>query len=162
MKARWLARGIRVFCAATACVVIAAVFYKLGYRDADAYASVPAMARVEGDAVTAFRTQRQQLRQMARAQLNDIIYNQGADSAVIQAAQRQLMALVDREEAEQRLEGILHMRGFEDAVVTLQSDSANIILRGEAPNRQQAAVIFDLILRETGVTSGNVKLIPIK
>ena len=115
----------------------------------------------EEDAVAAFRTEREQLRAMQKAQLNEIVHGDGSEPEIAALAQRQLMELCSREEHELTLEGLLTLRGFDDPVVTVQSDSVNVLLRAELVNQQECSVILDLVCRETGVQSGNVKIIPI-
>ncbi len=129
-------------------------------------ASVPAAAvepapTEEADAIASFRTEREQLRAMQKAQLNEILHDDATEKEIAAMAQRQLMDLCAREEHELTLEGILKLRGFEDAVVTVQGDSANVLLRTEMVTQQECSVILDLVCRETGVQSGNVKIIPI-
>ena len=121
-------------------------------------AAIPAE---EVDAVTAFRTEREQLRAMQKAQLNEIVHDDATEGEIAALAQRQLMELCSREEHEMTLEGLLALRGFDDPVVTVQSDSVNVLLRGELVTQQECSVILDLVCRETGVQSGNVKIIPI-
>ena len=115
----------------------------------------------EEDAVAAFRTEREQLRAMQKAQLNEIVHGDGSEPEIAALAQRQLMELCSREEHELTLEGLLTLRGFDDPVVTVQSDSVNVLLRTELVTQQECSVILDLVCRETGVQSGNVKIIPI-
>ena len=115
----------------------------------------------EEDAVAAFRTEREQLRAMQKAQLNEIVHGDGSELEIAALAQRQLMELCSREEHELTLEGLLTLRGFDDPVVTVQSDSVNVLLRSELVTQQECSVILDLVCRETGVQSGNVKIIPI-
>ena len=121
----------------------------------------PVNAAVQEDAVTAFRTEREQLRAMQKAQLNEIVHGDGTEAEIAALAQRQLMELCSREEHELTLEGLLTLRGFDDPVVTVQSDSVNVLLRSELVTQQECSVILDLVCRETGVQSGNVKIIPI-
>ena len=45
--------------------------------------------------------------------------------------------------------------------MTVSDASVNVILRAEALTRRETAVILDLVLRETGVTAGNVKILTI-
>ena len=115
----------------------------------------------EEDAVAAFRTEREQLRAMQKAQLNEIVHGDGTEAEIAALAQRQLMELCSREEHELTLEGLLTLRGFDDPVVTVQSDSVNVLLRAELVTQKECSVILDLVCRETGVQSGNVKIIPI-
>ena len=60
-----------------------------------------------------------------------------------------------------RLEAVLTARGYAPAVVTVQPDSVNVLIRAESITQRDAAVILDLVMRETGVTGGNVKIIPV-
>ena len=113
------------------------------------------------DPMEAFRRERQQLRAMQRAQLNEIIYDEATDGELRGAAQRNLMELNASEEAETTIEGVLRMRGWEDCVATVQEDSVNVLVRTEIITRQDSSLILDLVCRETGVQAGNVKIIPV-
>ena len=114
----------------------------------------------ELSAVERFRMLREQLRAMEKAQLNVLAHNSDADPELAAMARRQLLELCQREEQELTLEGVLSMRGWADPVVTVHADSVNVLLRAEAVTRQESAAIMELVCRETGVQSGNVKIIP--
>lgn len=137
--------------------------YRLGLEEAGR--ARPAVSSVieaaQSDPMEDFRTQREQLRQRQSAQLNDIIYNSASDAETIQLAQRQLMTMLDTESIETRLEGLLGSRGFEGALVDAADGAVSVLVRTEALTRQQSAVILELVMRETGVTGGNVKIIPV-
>lgn len=113
------------------------------------------------DPIEQFRTERQQLRQMQVSQLNDLIYGGNAEKEIISMAQRQLAELMTWQEQEVTLEGVLRLREFEDVLVTVHTDSVNVLVRADSLNRQQTAVILELVMRETGISGGNVKIIPI-
>ena len=132
-------------------------------RDAvTAAAAQPALAlQQEADALSQFRTEREQLRQQQKAQLNELIYNASSDGETIRLAQRKLMEIIDRESAEVRLEGLLRARGFDDVLVSVSGESVNVLVRREALTQRETAVILEPVLRETGITSGNVKIIPV-
>ena len=120
-----------------------------------------AISAIEDDPVIRFRTEREALRSRQTGELNDIIHSPDADPDTVNMAQRQLMELMKTQETESKLEGILGLRGFEDALVTVNASSVNVILKDPAENRRETAMILDLILRETGVTAGNVKILSI-
>ena len=122
----------------------------------------PAMAVEQADPMARFRTEREQLRSKLVAQLNDIIYSDRSGDAEIAAAQRQLMALMSVQEQETTLEGLLSVRGFDGVLVSVSGQSATVLLRAESVSQREAAVILELVMRETGVTGGNVKIIPVK
>ncbi len=114
------------------------------------------------DPVTRFRTLREQLRSMEKAQLNNIAYGGENDEELASMAKRQLLDLMEREEQELTLEGVLEMRGFDSPVVTVHEGSVNVLIRSELITQQESATIMELVCRETGAQSGNVKIIPIK
>ena len=114
------------------------------------------------DPLERFRLEREQLRAMEEAQLNEIIHGQGADAQVVSDARTRLMAMMDCARAEADIEGILRGRGFEDVLASVSPDSANVLVRGDGLTARQTAVILDLVMRQTGLTGGNVKIIPVK
>lgn len=123
--------------------------------------TAPTAAPEETDPLEAFRLEREQLRSMQTAQLNDIIHDGETDQQTRALAQRTLIDLMAWAEQETTIEGVLRARGYEDCVATIHEDTANILVRAEALTRQETAVILELVLRETDVDSGNVKIIPI-
>lgn len=120
----------------------------------------PAAAAAE-DPLQAFETRRQQLRARQRAQLNELIHDDATDEESLREARRQLLEDMEAEQREETLQGILRARGFDGAVVSARNGAANILVRSEGLNRRETAVILELVLRETGITGGNVKIIPI-
>lgn len=115
----------------------------------------------KADEIVQFRTERQQLRQMQKAQLNDIIYNSESDGKIVLSAQEHMLKILEAEADELTVEGILKMRGFEDAIVAVGDNSVNVLVRSDGLTEQDTAVIFEHILKETGISPGNVKIIPI-
>ena len=125
-------------------------------------ASAPVVSEVPSDPIAAFRLEREQLRARQEAQLNDIIHGDNADEQIVADARRQLLDMLAHARAENTIEGILQSRGFEDALVSVSDGAANVLLRGDGLNSRESAVILDLVMRETGLTAGNVKIIPVK
>ena len=124
--------------------------------------SAPACSRIESDPMAAFRLEREQLRARQEAQLNDLIHDDTGDEAVKAQARRELLDMLAHARAENAIEGILQSRGFEDALASVSASAANVLIRGEGVTNAQSAVILDLVMRETGLTGGNVKIIPVK
>ena len=142
-------------------LTMAAAGWWMGRSSVDVPVAPVNAAVQEEDAVDAFRTEREQLRAIQKAQLNDLIHDSGTEAEIAAMAQRQLLDLCGREEHEVTLEGLLALRGFENPVVTVQADSVNVLLKAQLVTQQECSVILDLVCRETGVQSGNVKIIPI-
>ena len=140
----------------------AALTWRLAAMRANRAGSAPAYSPATNDPMARFRLEREQLRARHVAQLNDIIHGGHADDETVLLAQRQLLDLMRHTEQETTLEGILQSRGFRDALVTVSDDSANVLLRTDAVSQSEAAVILELVMRETGLSGGNVKIIPVK
>ena len=161
---RLLLKGALILTAfAVTVVTTAGITIELAARQVNAAEPVQSTvtSTAPKDPVTEFRTEREQLRQQQKSQLNDIIYNADSDAEIIQMAQRQLLDMLKTEEQELTLEGVLQMRGYDGALATVHSDSVNVIIHKESVTQQDAAVILELVMRETGIASGNVKIIPI-
>lgn len=154
----------RAFCAALIALALAAdtlITLKVVGAGATRAVSAALPQGAKEDPLISFRREREQLRARSEAQLNEVIYSGGDDAACAQA-RMQLTDMLARAEAETTIEGVLRARGFEDAVVTVSAGSANVLVRGEALTQRQSAVILELVLRETGLTGGCVKIIPVK
>lgn len=121
-----------------------------------------AVSEESDDPLTRFRTERGQLRQMEKSQLNDIIHDDKSAPSTVSEAQRRLMDILEWEDMELEIEEILTARGFREILAVVRGETANILVRGEAVSQRESAVILDLVLRQTGITGGNVKIIPIK
>ena len=142
----------------------AALTWRLATRSCDAArAAISGVIEAENaDPISQFRTRREQVRARLTSQLNDVIHSEESDGEALRQAQRQLLDMLAAQSAEVTLEGVLQSRGFEDALVTVSGSSVNVLLRQQTVTQQESAVILDLVMRETGVTGGNVKIIPIK
>ena len=149
---------------AAALGIAACIGFALGKADAPkSIANNPAVAAVEStDEIEKFRTERQQLRQMQLSQLNEIIFSEDSEAEIVAMAQRRQLELMSWSEQETTLEGVLALRGFKDALVTVHTDSVNVMIRAETITQQESSVILELVMRETGISGGNVKIIPIK
>ena len=114
MRGRWfLTACIFVLLAAAAALISS----KLPGRPADAPVSqavtaapAPSTAMEEADPLEDFRTEREQLRSMQTAQLNDIIHDGETDSQTRALAQRTLIDLMAWSEQETTIEGVLRAR----------------------------------------------------
>ena len=159
---RRISRGLKWMAAAVlaACLMLVVLDGVRGMKEnIEAAANMPADEKI--DRADAFKTVRQQLRAMEKAQLNDVAHGEDSAGEVAQMARRQLVELCEREEQEMTLEGVLSLRGYENPVVTVHANSVNVLLQTQTVSRQESSTILELVCRETGVQSGNVKIIPI-
>lgn len=148
-------------CAAASGILFLAVLIVGGLRSAREERPEPQNADSPEAQITVFYSDRNTLRQEEISQLLEMASDPSATESMRASAQERVMELRKWMEQEATVEAVLSARGYETPVVTVHSDSVNVIVRAEELTRQQANVILELVTRETGVTGGNVKIIPI-
>ena len=148
-------------CAAVSGILFLAVLIAGGVRSANEPRPAPMKTAPLGTEIAVFASDRNALRQQEIADLKEIAAAPESSEAVRAAAQERMMSLRRWMEQEATVEAVLSARGYETPVVTVHSDSVNVIVRAESLSRADAEVILELTTRETGVSGANVKIIPI-
>jgi len=148
-------------CAGTALVLFISVLIAGGIRSAAEDRPQPEPTPSPQAEIAVFASDRNTLREEEIMQLREIAADPAADGALRASAQERIMLLREWMEKEATVEAVLAARGYETPVVTVHSDSVNVVLRSGTLTKAQADVILELVIRETGVTGGNVKIIPI-
>ena len=84
-----------------------------------------------------------------------------ADQSAKDDAAAQISALADDTVAEANIESLIRAKGYEDAVVMLGDGSANIVVAPPDGGLQaeDVAVIRDIVISETGMTAGQIKIV---
>ena len=148
-------------CAAVSGILFLAVLIAGGARSANEPRPAPTQTAPPGMEIAVFDSDRNALRQQEISDLKEIAAAPGASEAVRAAAQERMMLLRKWMEQEATVEAVLSARGYETPVVTVHSDSVNIIVRAESISQADAEIILELTTRETGASGANVKIIPI-
>lgn len=148
---------IAFLCAALAMAAFTAAYI---LENVTAPASAPAPVLHAETGVAAFRTNRDAVRAMEKAQLNDIAHSDGTSEDVRADAQRRLMDLLARQEEETALEGLLTVRGFAGALVSVNGDCVNVLIDAPSVSAREASAILDIVCARTDIECGNVKIIP--
>ena len=151
--------------AVTACcalVVLAALVFSAPRKPRNEAVREETTARVQPtDAIQAFRQEREDVRRLETLQLNAVAADEGAEENVRSAARRELIRRASAMEAESTIEGILRIRGFADAVATVHEESVNVIVRASSLTQAESAQILELVMRETGKTGGEIKIMTV-
>ena len=148
-------------CAIVSAVLLVSVICVGGYRSASEKPTDVSAVAAPGNEIAVFAVDRNTIRQEELAQLQAIAEDETASEAIRASAQTRIMTLRQWMEQEASIADVLSARGYETPVVTVHSDSVNVVVRAESLTREEAGVIIELVTRETGVTGGNVKIIPI-
>lgn len=129
--------------------------------DADTAAQTDAADTPESDYFASSRLTRTQARDEAVSTLKELSESGTADQTAKEEAAAQISALADDTVAEANIESLIRAKGYEDAVVMLGDGSANIVVAPPDGGLQaeDVAVIRDIVLSETGMTAGQIKIV---
>lgn len=116
----------------------------------------------EASAVVAeAKVTREQVRAQNKESLNEIINSENLTDDQKQEAVNQLVEMTNLAEKEAAAETLLASKGFTDSVVSLTSDSADVVVNAVELTEANRAQIEDIIVRKTGVAAQNVVITPV-
>ena len=117
-----------------------------------------------GDAsavVAEAKVTREQVRAKNKEDLLSIIDNQNLSDEQKQDAVNQMVQMTDLAEKEAAAETLLASKGFDEAVVSLTADSADVVVNASELSDANRAQIEDIINRKTGIAAQNIVITPI-
>lgn len=159
---KWERAAQSIGFALSAFVIAAALIFSAMANHDVGFTDEPAVrAGSEINVFDEFRAERMRVRELETAQLTAMLKDPEVDEEARYEAARLLNEMTECMEVETTIEGILKMRGHDDAVATVHPGSVNIVIREGASDKAECAFILDLVLRETGQTAGNVKIIAV-
>ncbi len=112
------------------------------------------------DYFESFREERESVRALELQYLDEIIATSASDAETLADAEAQKLSVIKNMEAEFTVENLVRAKGFRDAAVTFHSGTVNVVVDADSLSEEQVAQILDIVLRETGETAENVKVIP--
>lgn len=116
----------------------------------------------EASAVVAeAKVTREQVRAQNKDALLEIIDNENITEEQKQEALNQLLSMTDYAEKEAAAETMLASKGFEEAVVSMTSDSVDVVLSASELSEANRAQIEDIVTRKTGIPAENIVITPI-
>lgn len=110
----------------------------------------PAPAQLEEFFID-FRLERDGTRQQQLDLLRELINNPNSDEASRKEANRRFLRIVDTIGKEVELEGLIRAKGFDDALVFLQEESATVVVKAAVLAAPEVARIADIVMRGTGL-----------
>ena len=114
-----------------------------------------------GEAVAEAKVTREQVRAKNKESLMEIIDNKNLSDAQKQEAVDQLLLMTDLAEKEAAAETMLASKGFKEAVVSLTSDGADVVVSAAELSEANRAQIEDIVTRKTGVAAENIVINPV-
>lgn len=107
------------------------------------------------------RLLKEQTRARNKENLLEIINNETLSEAQKTDAINSMIALTDIAEREMSAEILLEARGFDNAVVSITGDSADVCVAVSELTEVQCAQIIDIVQRKTGILAENIVITPI-
>lgn len=89
-----------------------------------------------------------------------ILNNPDSDDEIIREAQAQLLEITSNMEAERAIENLIKAKGFNDVVVIMHTSNVNVIVDKPELAPEEVAAILDIVRRESGKDTENIKIIP--
>ena len=110
------------------------------------------------DYYTAFRDNRDSVREKEIEYLESILADENTDSETEKEANAQKLEIVSCMESELMIESAIRAKGFTDAAVTFHKGSVNVVVNTDELNDKHVAQILDIVMRETGEPAQNIKI----
>lgn len=107
-----------------------------------------------------YRFEREQVRSEEIEYINSVVNNPASDPELIKEAQSQLLEITANMEAELAMENLIKAKGFRDAIVIIHRDNVNVIVDKTELVLDEVAMILDIVKRESGKDTDNIKIIP--
>ena len=106
------------------------------------------------------KVSREQIRSQNKEMLLEVINNESLSEEERQEAVASMVELTDLAEKEAAAEMMLEAKGFEDVVVNLTGDSADVMVPSSQLDDTQRAQTEDIVMRKTEVAGENIVITP--
>ena len=104
---------------------------------------------------------REQVRAKNKESLLEIIDNESLSDEQKQNAVNQMVAMTDLAEKEAAAETLLASKGFNEVVISLTADTADVVVNAADLSDANRAQIEDIVTRKTGVAAQNIVITPV-
>ena len=116
---------------------------------------------IGSDYFASSKLNREQSRAKNKETLMNIINDDKIASADKKSAIKQVAAMTKISEKENAAELMLQAKGFENAMVSISSGNADVIVSSEGLTNKQIAQIEDIVKRKTGITADKIVITPV-
>ncbi|MCD7725540.1 MAG: SpoIIIAH-like family protein [Clostridiales bacterium] len=107
-------------------------------------------------ALSGAKLEKEQTRAQNKETLLEIINNANISETQKQEAVDSMISMTDIAEKETAAEILLEAKGFEDAIVSIDGDSVDVVVNTTELTEAQRAQIEDIVIRKTGVSADAV------
>ena len=111
--------------------------------------------------VSQAKVSREQVRSKNKETLQNIIDNKNLSAEEKEKAVNQMVQMTEIAEKEAAAESLLAAKGFNDSVVSITDDQADVIVGASELSDANRAQIEDIVTRKTGVAAQNIVINPV-
>lgn len=131
--------------------------------EADQMTSTPgeAILTAASDFAAQAKLSREQIRSQNKADLQAIISNQDLGDEQKQEAVSTMVSMTDLTEKESAAELLLEAKGFENVIVNLTGETADVVVPESDLSDAKRAQIEDIVKRKTGIAPENIVITPL-
>ena len=116
---------------------------------------------VKGNYFEEAKLSREQTRAKNKETLTSLVNNKNASNAQKDKAMNEIVKVTEVNEKETATENLLAAKGFAEAVVTILSDSVDVVVNAEDLTEQQIAQIEDVVKRKTECSADKIVISPV-
>lgn len=113
----------------------------------------------KADAFSDARMSRQIARDEAVELLEDVLEDAQADTAVKEAAVSEAAVIAQNILKETNIESLVQAKGFPECVAYINGDACTVVVKGDMDNEQNALIVKDIVVSETGLAEDKIKII---
>lgn len=123
--------------------------------------AVLASSVINANFFSSSKLKREQTRAKNKETINEIINNTSLSDTLKQDAVNRLIEITNIAEMEDATELMLEARGFDDAVVSILDDRADVVINAATLSDQQLAQIEDIVKKKTQLSLLNIEIYPV-
>lgn len=123
--------------------------------------AVMVSATLSADYFASAKISREQTRAKNKEILMSIVDDKNIEESQKEEALNRIIALTNAAEKESAAEMLLASKGFENCVVSIVDDSADVIVSANNLTQQQIAQIEDVVKRKTNIAAENIVITPV-
>ena len=116
---------------------------------------------VTGNYFEEAKLSREQTRAKNKETLTNLVNNKNVTNAQKDKAMQQIMQMTEISEKETATENLLAAKGFSEAVVTILSDSVDVVVNADDLTESQIAQIEDIVKKKTEGSADKIVISPV-
>lgn len=130
-------------------------------EDSTAGDAVLASSTINADFFSSAKVTREQTRAKNKETLMEIVNNASVTEDQKKAAINSMIKMTETAEKESAAEILLQAKGFQDVVISIVDNGADVLINANNLTEQQMAQVEDIVKRKTGIAADKIVITPV-